>query len=464
MYENVLLAAETKIPDRAKPFLFVTARNLLINRLQKESIVAMEVVADLDALGAAADEPGPDRSAFARDMLRRLQAALDSPPAEMPRGRGSETDRRAIAARDRAAHGNFRTIRRQSCGARHRRSGRDGLRPNGRSTERPMSQTDMPDIAPSRRSEIRAEAAEWFARAHSGAWGTADQEQLDAWLGQSLSHEAAYWRLEGAWMEAARLTVLRASAEAQNSTARRIIPVPIKIAMAIVFAAVIGLTGYSHLSGPPMEKFATPVGGHRMLALSDGSQIELDTDTVVRVAMKADRRTVWLDRGEAYFRVNHNAARPFAVMAGDHRIIDLGTKFLVKQSESRVEVTLLEGRARLEAGGGLLPVRSIELSPGDVATASANSMAVIKKPARILANELGWRRGVLVFEGTSLADAAAQMNRYNTQQIVIADSSIARRAIDGTFPVHAVPQFTEMAQAIFGFRVEKKGNQTLISR
>jgi transmembrane sensor len=323
-----------------------------------------------------------------------------------------------------------------------------------------MSETET--LAPSRRQEIRAEAADWFARAHSGAWCGADQENLDAWLGQSASHQAAYWRLEGAWMEAARLAVLRASES--PATTRRAILTPVRIAVAALFVAVIGVAGYSTLSSPPMERFTTPVGGHRTLALSDGSQIELDTDTVVRVAMTNDRRTVWLDRGEAYFRVNHNAARPFAVMVGDHRIIDLGTKFLVKQGDGSVEVTLLEGRARLEAGGGLLPVRSIELSPGDVATASAESMAVAKKPAKMLANELGWRRGVLVFEGTSLADAAAQMNRYNTQQIVIADSSIARRAIDGTFPVHAVPQFTEMAQAIFGFRVEKKGNQTLISR
>ncbi|HEY5238457.1 MAG TPA: FecR domain-containing protein [Rhizomicrobium sp.] len=325
-----------------------------------------------------------------------------------------------------------------------------------------MSQ--MPDIAPSRRNEIRAEAADWFARAHSGDWNSADQERLDAWLGQSLSHEAAYWRLEGAWMEAARLTVLRAQADAQNPAARRIIPAPVKFAMALALAAVIGISGYSHLSGPAMQRFTTPVGGHRTLALSDGSQIELDTDTVVRVAINADKRTVWLDRGEAFFRINHDAKRPFAVMAGDHRIIDLGTKFLVKQNAGNVEVALLEGRARIEVGGGLLPTRSIELSPGDVAMASPDSMAVTKKPAKVLTNELGWRHGVLVFEGTSLADAAAEMNRYNTQQIIVADASIARRAIDGTFPVHAVPQFTEMAQAIFGFRVEKQGNRTLISR
>jgi transmembrane sensor len=328
-----------------------------------------------------------------------------------------------------------------------------------------MSETELSDIAPSRRNEIRTEAADWFARAHSDDWSGADQEKLDAWLRRSLSHEAAYWRLEGAWMEAARLTVLRTSAETRNSAAaRRTVLAPIKILLAAVFAVVVGVAGYSYLSGPPLKRIATPVGGHRTLLLSDGSQIELDTDTIVRVAVTAGKRTVWLDRGEAYFRIYHDAKRPFAVMVGDHRIIDLGTKFLVKQSIDSVEVSLLEGRARLEVGGGLFPMRSIELSPGDVATALADSMSVTKKPAKTLVNELGWRRGVLVFEGTSLADAAAEMNRYNAQQIVIADASVARRAIDGTFSVHAVSQFTEMAQAIFGFRVEKQGNRTLISR
>lgn len=91
VYENVLEAAETKIPDQAKPFLFVTARNLLINRLQKDSIVSIETMADLDALGIAADEPGPDRSAFARDLLRRLQSALDNLP---PRCREAVTLKR----------------------------------------------------------------------------------------------------------------------------------------------------------------------------------------------------------------------------------------------------------------------------------------------------------------------------------------------------------------------------------
>ncbi len=91
VYENILEAAETKIPEHAKPFLFVTARNLLINSLQRENVVPIEAVADLDALEVAADEPGPDRSAFARDLLRRLQSALDSLP---PRCREAVTMKR----------------------------------------------------------------------------------------------------------------------------------------------------------------------------------------------------------------------------------------------------------------------------------------------------------------------------------------------------------------------------------
>jgi RNA polymerase sigma-70 factor (ECF subfamily) len=64
--------------------VFAIARNLLIDRLRRERIVPIEAVADVDALGLAADEPGPDRIVLARDALRRVQDALDHLP---PRSR-----------------------------------------------------------------------------------------------------------------------------------------------------------------------------------------------------------------------------------------------------------------------------------------------------------------------------------------------------------------------------------------
>ncbi|HTO42361.1 MAG TPA: RNA polymerase sigma factor [Rhizomicrobium sp.] len=77
VYVRVYEAARTQIPDHAKAFVFTTARNLLITRARQEHIVSIEAVADLEALGVAHDEPGPDRNVIARDELRRLQAALD---------------------------------------------------------------------------------------------------------------------------------------------------------------------------------------------------------------------------------------------------------------------------------------------------------------------------------------------------------------------------------------------------
>jgi RNA polymerase sigma factor (sigma-70 family) len=80
VYVRVFEAARQEIPRYTKPFLFTTARNLLINRMRQAQIVSIEAVADLESLNIAKDEPGPDRSLIARDDLRRLQRALDHLP------------------------------------------------------------------------------------------------------------------------------------------------------------------------------------------------------------------------------------------------------------------------------------------------------------------------------------------------------------------------------------------------
>lgn len=73
-------AAQKEIPASAGAFTFAIARNVLVDRIRREQIVSIEAVADLEVLGISVDEPGPDRSAMARQDLRRLQAALDRLP------------------------------------------------------------------------------------------------------------------------------------------------------------------------------------------------------------------------------------------------------------------------------------------------------------------------------------------------------------------------------------------------
>jgi RNA polymerase sigma-70 factor (ECF subfamily) len=84
VYMRVCEAAQKQIPVPAKPFVFAVARNLVIDHVRREHVVSIESVSDPDAVETATEDPGPDRSAIARDELRRLEDALDRLP---PRAR-----------------------------------------------------------------------------------------------------------------------------------------------------------------------------------------------------------------------------------------------------------------------------------------------------------------------------------------------------------------------------------------
>ncbi|HVU19463.1 MAG TPA: RNA polymerase sigma factor [Rhizomicrobium sp.] len=80
VYVQIYQAAQQRFPEKPKQYLFTTARNLLIRKVQHERVIPIEAVADLDALNAASEAPSVDRTVMARDELRRLQAAMDRLP------------------------------------------------------------------------------------------------------------------------------------------------------------------------------------------------------------------------------------------------------------------------------------------------------------------------------------------------------------------------------------------------
>lgn len=318
------------------------------------------------------------------------------------------------------------------------------------------------DPAPSAKS-INDEAASWLYRANSDGWSASNQTELEDWLSASEFHRASYWRLEAAWHESARLAALqptRRKASLKSLLSSR----AVKTAAALAVLVVVGAFEYRIYVTPSVTTYATAIGGRRTLTLPDGTSIELNTNSIVQIADDLSKRRVWLVKGEAFFQVNHDPLHPFTVYARDHKITDLGTKFIVRQSGNRVEVALLEGRAQFETLGSESAPQSTELSPGEVAVATGNSMSVTTKPIRIMVNDISWRKGLLVFDDTTLGDAVAEFNRYNAEKIVLQDSSIAQLRVNGTFPVHARHEFAEVARAVFGLRAEAKNDRIEISR
>jgi transmembrane sensor len=314
--------------------------------------------------------------------------------------------------------------------------------------------------------EIQLRAAEWIAERHeAGEWTGEDQAALDAWLAESPAHLLAYWRLDAAWNRTH--TFSEARGPVLEERARIGLPLLMKIAAAFAVLAVIGLAGVRYAMLPHDRTYSTPVGGHETVSFADGSRIELNTNTVLRARMTTDQRLVWLEKGEAYFQVKHDPAHPFIVMAGDHRVTDLGTKFTVRRDTGKLEVAVMQGRVWLdETGKAKNPhaPQTAMLTPGDFATATPDSISVTRKSQSQLQGSLSWRHGVLVFKYATLAAAVAEFNRYNSEQLVIADPQIAKLTIVGTFPDNQVEAFIDAAQTIFGLKVKPHGNEIVITR
>jgi transmembrane sensor len=312
--------------------------------------------------------------------------------------------------------------------------------------------------------EIRAQASVWLRRREFQDWDAATQKEFDAWRKASPANAVAYLRVEQIWRRADKLRVLKHPTRAEKSLSARLKSILPKVGAAIVIAGLIGFAGQTYFANGDTKTYATPVGAHETISLADGSKIELNTDTVLRVRVNEKGRAAELVKGEAYFQIRHDAAHPFVVTAADHRVTDLGTKFFVRRDEGPLEVALLEGSARIETVGSNAPSHAVVLRPGDVALATTGSMSVSRTSSQGLAAQFAWRQGLLVFNHITLADAAAEFNRYNQTKLIVADRGIAARTIGGTFRTSDVEGFTEITRQLLNLRVEKLGGNIVITR
>jgi transmembrane sensor len=324
-----------------------------------------------------------------------------------------------------------------------------------------------PDNAPAHDDigAIKDLAADWLERSDRPDWDEEQAAELEAWLAQSPANRLTFWRVKSAWQRAERLHALHPTADAQPRRNSGTLFRPFLYRTAAVLAAVAILSLAMVLLAPHgrEQTFTTGVGGHKIISFTDGSKIELNTDTAIRTKLTAHERTIVLEHGEAYFQVKHNANLPFSVVVGDRRVTDLGTEFLIRNDSAKFEVALAKGRARFEATDGINNP-SVLLVPGDAVVQEGGSISLMKESAHQLADQLAWRRGLLVFSQTTLADAAAEFNRYNTTKITLADPATASITIGGTFQTNNVAGFVELARNLLGLRAQTHGNRIVISR
>jgi transmembrane sensor len=334
--------------------------------------------------------------------------------------------------------------------------------------------------------QIEGTAADWIARRAGESWSEADQAELNAWLEASTAHRVAFVRLDAAWREAARLKALRAgsgalpapgewgktflfktdgadsSPEAVASRVRQLWPRQWAVAASLLVTISLAMGWFMLV--PRGETHSTVVGGLQTVPLSDGSQVTLNTDTDIRVAMTDTERRVELEQGEAFFEVARDPTRPFVVKAGDRRVMVVGTKFSVLRDGDNFRVVVTEGQVRVERERGASARQLVtELAPGHIARAKQGDMLVQEKPIAQAEELLSWRSGLVVFRDTTLSEAAAEFNRYNTRKIVIDDPSIGRIRIGGNFRSTNVDAFLRLLEDGFPLVVERHRDRVIVT-
>lgn len=308
---------------------------------------------------------------------------------------------------------------------------------------------------------IEAHAADWLALARSGRMTPAETRELEAWLAADVEHRLAYQSMQDTWRLFGELeddpAVMEVREWAKKSYNR---PVQMRFAAAIAAAAV--LTGgwwswwastpaplppeiLAAASENPAQAFSTGLGQTTTATLFDGSVVTLDTDSSLVAREVGGIRLVELKKGRAFFKVSHDASRPFKVVAAGRTVTATGTAFSVRAERGDYQVTLVEGSVTVESPRGrFLPGQEKKLTPGLSLTADAGGRLDVEK-VNVVA-DTSWRTGHLTFQDEPLGQAAAEMNRYSRRKLVV-DPGVASTPILGVFPSGDVEAFARAAEA-----------------
>jgi transmembrane sensor len=333
-------------------------------------------------------------------------------------------------------------------------------------------------------------AARWFARQHGGAWTDADQTQFDAWLDASAAHRIHYLRVVTTWDQSARMKALSAgvspgdipprdswgdqrfpsgsTAQAEStgdalasaSKPTRYNPRHWRFAAAAIAAVALGIYLLTVAPWLAADRYTTALGDVESVSLSDGSKITLNTDTSLRVSFSDRERTITLDRGEAFFDVAKDKARPFVVYAGNKRVMAVGTRFSVRRERDDIQVVVAEGRVNLADDSAPRPANFLDA--GAVARTSNADVLVRPDAGTEIEKLLSWRRGYLYFDNVPLADAVAEFNRYNSRKMLIEDAGIATLRIGGNFRSTNIDAFLDLMQSGFPIAVEDAGDRIVL--
>jgi transmembrane sensor len=352
---------------------------------------------------------------------------------------------------------------------------------------------------------ILEEACTWFVEINENAQDKATREAFNQWLRASPEHVRAYLQVAAHWEEGAGRRALESIDDlvALGRSEKNVVPLMrdvddglftlksrssprqrrgiklIALAASILVTLFAGTLAWKQwFSGV----YGTGIGEQRSITLVDGSTVELNSRTRIKVRYSSAERRIDLLQGQALFQVAKNPTRPFIVQTGSTKVRAVGTQFDVYRKVAGTVVTVIEGRvavgdaqAAREAGDGTatamrvpavgapaVAIDEILLAAGEQLTMTATAIAT-KQTANVAA-ATAWTQRRLVFSSAPLAEVVEEFNRYNAIPLVIADPTLADTQISGSFSSTDPSSLLRFLREIGTYDVRETGASIQISR
>jgi transmembrane sensor len=334
--------------------------------------------------------------------------------------------------------------------------------------------------------ERAGEAVECFLCLNDPDADPRARARWSAWLSENEENRNAYHAVRDAWSRPVPRDVWPAHEEILADTydgegplpkraqapGRRSFPVA-TVSLASIAAVLLAAVVFVAMSGgrrsPEVasQTYRTGRGEQRRIALPDGSSIALGPYSVLSLEGGwagggsggaiggGPGRAARLEAGEAVFSVVHDPAHPFTLLANGGRIEDVGTTFGVGIVAGRATVTVVDGAVRVSAGGG---------APAELSRDQQVSFVGALEPVHAVdaRSETDWARGRLVYVDRPLSDVVADLDRYTTLDIQIADPSVAVLHYTGTVETDAVDHWVAALTRLFPVSADREGGRLVL--
>jgi transmembrane sensor len=334
------------------------------------------------------------------------------------------------------------------------------------------------------KSDIQEQACLWVTRIDRGLTDT-EQSKLFTWIELSNNHQLALFEVASHWDnlsildELNTLFPLNSAIPSVKRKWQNIALVASIAVFSIILTVLVNRSNFFPVTQTSTfantASYSTKIGEQARYLLSDGSSVQLNTNSRVEIDFSANYRKLTLIRGEARFDVAKDINRPFIVSSGMQKFTALGTVFNVqKNNQNHVELLVTEGRVLLSkttpTSQDMILSMSAEQqsSLGDVVTSGQkvvvdkNTISAIEQISlEYIQRDLAWQQGMLIFNGEPLNKALAEVNRYSQQKIKIVDPQLANIPISGYFTTNSIDELIAALTANFNLAVTHIDDNTI---